>query len=88
MDEPRPRKKLREMAAEAAQRSDGSIVCPACGCADFRTLNKDRQSGTSSYRYKSCRNCGRHVYTKTTQTERIIRVVRGYEIDDEDDENQ
>lgn len=58
------------MAAEAAQSSDGTIVCPRCQCADFRVYRTD-----GNFRYKSCRNCGHKVLTATKSSERIVRDV-------------
>ena len=58
------------MAADAATSADGSIVCPNCGCADFRAYRTD-----GNFRYKACRNCGRKVLTVTKSSERIVRDV-------------
>lgn len=58
------------MASDAAVDSSGSIVCPSCGCADFRCYKTD-----GNFRYKSCRNCGHKVLTATKSSERIVRDI-------------
>ena len=62
------------MAADAAMSADGSIVCPNCGCSDFRVYKTD-QGLTSTFRYKACRHCGYRVLTSTKSAERIVRAV-------------
>lgn len=59
----RPRKTLAQMAAEAQKESTGGkIVCPDCGCQDFRTTNTKVVEGFRK-RLRICRHCGRPVDT-------------------------
>ena len=39
----------------------GGIVCPKCGCADWRVRNTQQTVGAIR-RYRVCRNCG-HIKT-------------------------
>jgi len=68
----RPRMTLAEMAAQSAG-TGGRLVCPKCGCADFRA-NNTRRSGSSVYRYRNCRHCGASFVTSQSE-ERILRPV-------------
>lgn len=67
------RKSLQQLAAEANQ-GGGGIECPGCGCKDFRTYGTI-PGKEATFRYKSCRHCGRKILTTTVQKERIIRDV-------------
>ena len=62
---------LAEMAARAA--GTGSLACPRCNCADFKTY-KTQQGHRATFRYKECRHCGHRVLT-TQQPEQVIRDV-------------
>jgi DNA-directed RNA polymerase subunit RPC12/RpoP len=60
----RPRKTLAQMAAEAQKESTaGKIVCPHCGCQDFRTTNTKVDSDGYRKRLRRCRHCGYPVNT-------------------------
>lgn len=74
----KPQMSLAEMAAKAAGTS-GRLVCPKCGCHDFRTYGTI-PGVASTFRYKQCRHCGKKLYTMQ-QPEQIVRSV-----DDETDE--
>ncbi len=73
---------LAEMAARSAGMV-GRLVCPKCGCADFRTY-KTQQGHVVTFRYKLCRHCGHKLLTQQ-QPEQMIRdvetVVDGEEIE-------
>lgn len=59
----RPRKSLAQMAEEAQREStSGKIVCPHCGCVDFRTTNTKVVDGFRK-RLRRCRHCGYPVNT-------------------------
>lgn len=63
---------LAEMAAKAAG-TGGRLVCPKCGCADFKTY-KTQQGHVSTFRYKVCRHCG-HRFVTSQAPEQAIRDV-------------
>lgn len=67
----KPQMTLAEMAARAA--GTGRLVCPKCGCADFRTY-KTIQGHVQTFRYKACRHCGHKLLT-TQQPEQAIRNI-------------
>lgn len=59
----RPRKSLAQMAAEAQKEStEGKLVCPHCGCVDFRVTNTSVVNGFRK-RLRRCRHCGYPVNT-------------------------
>lgn len=59
----RPRKSLAQMAEEAQREStSGKIICPHCGCVDFRTTNTKVVDGFRK-RLRRCRHCGYPVNT-------------------------
>jgi len=68
----KPQMSLAEMAAKAAGTS-GRLVCPKCGCQDFRTY-RTSQGVVATFRYKRCRNCGHQLLT-TQPPEQMIRSV-------------
>jgi len=68
----KPRMTLAEMAARSSGTS-GRLVCPKCGCTDFRTY-KTQQGHIATFRYKSCRHCGHKLLTQQ-QPEQMIRSV-------------
>ena len=70
---------LAEMAARSAG-TGGRLVCPKCGCADFKTY-KTQQGHVSTFRYKACRHCGHKLLT-TQPPEQMIRSVETV-VDDE-----
>lgn len=82
MTDKRPRS-LEEMAADAAKGNSGNVVCPKCGCCDFRVYGH-APSQSVTIRYKCCRHCGHRVVTSTIETERIVRDVNPHS-DDEDE---
>lgn len=63
---------LAEMAARSAG-TGGRLVCPKCGCADFKTY-KTQQGHLSTFRYKACRHCGHKLLTQQPP-EQMIRSV-------------
>lgn len=72
--EPKPKKEsmsLAEMAekadAKAAEVSRG-IMCPKCGCRDWRVVYKRPLTAGREQRRRACRNCGHRV----TTTEKVI----------------
>jgi transcriptional regulator NrdR family protein len=65
------RKTLREMADD----SGWNGRCENCGHDMFWVYGTD-PCGNATFRYKECRKCGRRIVTKTTSTERVIRVVK------------
>lgn len=71
---------LAEMAARSAL-TGGRLVCPRCGCADFKTY-KTQQGHVSTFRYKACRHCGHKLLTQQ-QPEQMIRSVETM-VDDEE----
>ena len=81
----RPILSLAQMAANAAG-TGGRLVCPKCGCADFRTY-KTQQGHVATFRYKACRHCGHKLLTQQ-QPEQMIRDVETTGGDSEDDEIQ
>lgn len=44
------------------------IVCPRCGCTDFRVVYTRASWGNRIVRRRECRHCGRRV----TTTERLV----------------
>lgn len=50
-----------------AQRPDGEklgLVCPRCGCQDFRVLYLQHLPGGVLRRRRECRHCGRRITTR------------------------
>lgn len=74
---------LAEMAAKAAG-TGGRLVCPKCGCADFRTYGK-APGHELTLRYKQCRHCGYKMITKQAP-EQFVREVDSSHSDPEPDE--
>lgn len=74
---------LAEMAARAAG-TGGRLVCPKCGCADFRTY-KTIPGHVATFRYKLCRHCGHRMLT-TQQPEQMVRDVESPEVGADVDE--
>lgn len=72
---------LAEMAARSSG-TGGRLVCPKCGCCDFRTY-KTQQGHQSTFRYKRCRNCGHQLLT-TQPPEQMIRSVETVVEDEQD----
>lgn len=59
----KPRKSLQQMQIEAVKNENfGSIVCPACGCQDFRISNTWMIHGIRK-RLRRCRNCAEPITT-------------------------
>jgi len=78
----KPALTLAEMAARSSG-TGGRLVCPKCGCADFKTY-KTQQGHVSTFRYKACRHCGHKLLTQQ-QPEQMIRSVETVVEDVEDD---
>ena len=80
----KPQMSLAEMAAKAAGTS-GRLVCPKCGCQDFRTY-RTSQGVAATFRYKECRHCGHKLLTQQPP-EQMIRSVETVvdHAEDEDD---
>jgi len=81
----KPQMSLAEMAARASGTA-GRLVCPKCGCADFKTY-KTQQGHQSTFRYKACRHCGHKLLT-TQPPEQMIRSVETVVDDEEDNREQ
>lgn len=75
---------LAEMAAQSAA-INGRLACPRCGCADFRTY-KTAQGQPSTFRYKSCRNCGHRIVTIQAPEKFVRDVEQVAEVVDEFDD--
>jgi transposase-like protein len=69
----RKRMTLAEMAAQATPRVNGRLICPNCGCSDFKA-GKVRRAGSSVFRYRKCAHCDRSYMTSQAE-ERIVRPV-------------
>jgi predicted nucleic-acid-binding Zn-ribbon protein len=78
----KPRMTLAEMAAKSAG-CNGRLLCPKCGCADFRTY-KTIQGQPSTFRYKQCRHCGHKLMTIQSPEQAIRDVAEEDEIEDDD----
>ena len=77
----KPQMTLAEMAAKAA--GTGRLVCPKCGCPDFKTY-KTSQGVAATFRYKACRHCGHKLFTMQ-QAEQAIRSIENEPTADVDD---
>lgn len=77
----KPALTLAEMAARSSG-TGGRLVCPKCGCADFKTY-KTQQGYLSTFRYKACRHCGHKLLTQQPP-EQMIRSVETVVEDEQD----
>lgn len=77
----KPALTLAQMAARSAG-TGGRLVCPKCGCADFKTY-KTQQGYLSTFRYKACRHCGHKLLTQQPP-EQMIRSVETVVEDEQD----
>lgn len=71
---------LAEMAARSSTTA-GRLVCPKCGCCDFKTYGKGL-GHIETQRYKQCRNCRCKILT-AQGPERMVRIVKESAVDDE-----
>lgn len=42
------------------------LVCPNCGCQDFKVRISRPDVNNTVYRYRRCRNCAFHIHTNET----------------------
>ena len=78
---------LAEMAARSTS-TGGRLICPECGCRDFRTY-RTSQGVAATFRYKQCRHCGHKLLTQQPpeQMIRSVETVDDDEMELEDDQD-